>query len=277
MQKTDNPTIHHYDYSINTLRPYINWLYFFHAWGLAGKPQEAKDRMRADADRMLDTLDAHYQTHAVVGIFPANSDGDDLIINGTRLPLLRQQRPMRQGEPNLCLADFVRPLQSGIEDRVGVFAATVDNSIEHDFLDDDYNRMLVQTLADRLAEATVEVMHADVRRHIWGYAPDENLSIPQLLREDYQGIRPAVGYPSIPDTSINFIIDRIVDMKSIGIRLTENGAMKPHASVSGLMFAHPMAHYFDIGKIGSDQLLDYASRRHLPVELVRRFLASRLQ
>lgn len=269
--------LHHLDYSIDTLRPYINWLYFFHAWGLAGKPQDAKEHLRQEADRMLDAMNARYRTHAVVGIFPANSDGDDLLIDGTRLPLLRQQRPTRPGEPNLCLADFVRPVQSGVEDRVGVFAATVDNAIEHDYLDDDFNRMLAQTLADRLAEATVEVLHLEVRRRIWGYAPDEQLSIRELLREDYRGIRPAVGYPSIPDTSINFIIDRIVDMKSIGIRLTESGAMKPHASVSGLMFAHPMAHYFDVGKIGHDQLVDYARRRHMPVELARRFLASRLQ
>lgn len=112
----------------------------------------------------------------------------------------------------------------------------------------------------------------EVRRSIWGYAPDENLSVAELLREDFQGIRPAVGYPSMPDTSVNFIIDRLIDLKQIGIRLTESGAMKPHASVSGLMFAHPKAHYFELGRIGEDQLRDYARRRGLPVELIRRFL-----
>ena len=111
-------------------------------------------------------------------------------------------------------------------------------------------------------------MHLEVRKTYWGYAPDENLSISELLREDFQGIRPAVGYPSMPDTSMNFLIDSLIDMKQIGIRLTESGAMKPHASVSGLMFAHPKAHYFDLGKIGEDQLRDYAPRR---------FLAARLQ
>ena len=149
--------------------------------------------------------------------------------------------------------------------------------MEHDFCDDDFQRMLAQTLADRLAEATAEVLHLQVRRSLWGYAPDEQLSIEQLLREDFQGIRPAVGYPSMPDTSINFIIDRLIDIKRIGIRLTESGAMKPHASVSGLMFAHPKARYFDIGKIDEEQLRDYAQRRHTPVELMRRFLAVRLQ
>ena len=122
--------------------------------------------------------------------------------------MLRQQRPSAPGAPYLCLADFVRPLSSGIKDRVGVFAASIDESIEHDFQQDDFQRMLAQTLADRLAEATAELVHLQVRRTIWGYAPDENLDIPQLLREDFQGIRPAVGYPSMPDTSINFIIDR---------------------------------------------------------------------
>lgn len=264
------------DYTISSLRPYINWLYFYHAWGLAGKPQEEKERMRKEADAMLDTFERRYHTHAVFGVFDANSDGDDLIINGIRLPMLRQQHPTKEGEPNLCLADFVRPLTGGITDRVGAFATTVDAAMEHDFMTDDFKRMLSQTLADRLAEATAELMHLEVRRNYWAYAPDEQLSMRELLREDYQGIRPAVGYPSMPDTSMNFLLDQLIDMKRIGIHLTESGAMRPHASVSGLMFAHPKAHYFDLGKIGDDQLRDYARRRHMPVELARRFLASRL-
>lgn len=260
------------DYNISTLRPYINWLYFYFAWGLSGKPQEAKDRMRAEAEQMLDSLETRYQTHAAVGLFEANSDGDDILIGDVRLPMLRQQHPTREGEPNLSLADFIRPKASGVTDRIGVFATTVDLALEHDFLIDDYQRMLAQTLADRLAEATAEVLHMEVRRSLWGYAPDENLSVAELLREDFQGIRPAVGYPSMPDTSVNFIIDRLINLKQIGIRLTESGAMKPHASVSGLMFAHPKAHYFELGRIGEDQLRDYAHRRGLPVELIRRFL-----
>ena len=264
------------DFNIAQLRPYINWLYFYHAWGLAGKPQSEKDKLLSEANAMLDQLQQRYQTHALVGVFDANADGDDIVVASERMPMLRQQRPSAPGAPYLCLADFVRPLSSGIKDRVGVFAASIDEAIEHDFQHDDFQRMLAQTLADRLAEATAELVHLQVRRTIWGYAPDENLDIPQLLREDFQGIRPAVGYPSMPDTSLNFIIDRLIGMKRIGIRLTDSGAMKPHASVSGLMFAHPKAHYFDIGRIDDTQLRDYARRRHVPVELMRRFLASRL-
>ena len=265
------------EYNISQLRPYINWLYFYFAWGLSGKPQEEKDKLKAEADAMLDIFEARYHTHSAFGLFEANGDMDDIVIGDTRLPMLRQQRKADDGESNMCLADFVRPLSQGIPDHIGVFATSIDSAVEHDFCDDDFQRMLAQTLADRLAEATAEVLHLQVRRSLWGYAPDEQLSIEQLLREDFQGIRPAVGYPSMPDTSINFIIDRLIDIKRIGIRLTESGAMKPHASVSGLMFAHPKARYFDIGKIDEEQLRDYAQRRHTPVELMRRFLAVRLQ
>lgn len=126
---------------------------------------------------------------------------------------------------------------------------------------DPYKHLLVQTLSDRLAEAATEKMHEYVRKEAWGYAKDEILSMPDLLVEKYQGIRPAVGYPSLPDQSINFLLDELLDMKQIGITLTENGAMYPHASVCGLMFAHPAAEYFSVGKIGEDQLEDYARRR----------------
>ena len=188
--------------------------------------------------------------------------------------MLRQQTPMESGQPNLCMADFVRPQNSeGITDRVGVFAATVDKSMEVSCRDDGYVHMLMQTLADRLAEATAEKMHQEVRTRYWGYAPDENLTMEQLHREDFQGIRPAVGYPSMPDTSLNFLLDRLIDFSSVGIRLTESGMMMPHASVSGLMLAHPGARYFNLGRIDETQLRDYARRRGVPVELMRRFLA----
>ena len=279
MNDNNNKCLAHYtlSYDIASIRPYINWLYFLHAWGLSGKPQEEKDKMRTEAEHMLDSLEGHYHTRALFYLFAANSDGDDIIIGSIRFPMLRQQHPSRDGDPNISLADFIRPVSSGIEDRIGVFATTVDSALEHDFLADDFQRMLAQTLADRLAEATTEVLHRDVRRSYWGYAAGENLSVREMLREDFQGIRPAVGYPSLPDTSANFLIDRLIQLGQIGIRLTESGAMKPHASVSGLMFAHPKARYFDLGKIGDDQLRDYARRRGLPVELVRRFLAVRLQ
>ena len=148
--------------------------------------------------------------------------------------------------------------------------------METRYPDDAYKRMLVQTLADRLAEATAERLHEQVRKHIWGYAPDENLSIRQLHNEEFQGIRPAVGYPSLPDQSVNFLLDKLLDMTQIGIRLTENAMMQPHASVSGLMFAHPASRYFSVGRISEEQLRDYALRRGMPVEEMRRFLGENI-
>ena len=136
--------------------------------------------------------------------------------------------------------------------------------------------MLVQTLADRLAEATAEKMHEQVRKEYWGYAPDERLSIRQLHNEEFQGIRPAVGYPSLPDQSVNFLLDEMLDMQQIGIHLTENGMMQPHASVSGLMLAHPACRYFNVGKIDEEQLADYAKRRGMPIATMRKFLGANL-
>lgn len=263
-------------YNISEIEPYINWIYFYHAWGLSGKPESEKAKLRADAETMLAEFESRYHTHAVFGLFPANSDGDDIIIDGVRVPFLRQQIMKTDGSPNLCMADFIRPLSSGKTDRIGVFATTVDAGMEKDYSDDDYLKMMSQTLADRLAEATAEKMHEEVRRHYWGYAAQEQLSIPEMLNVGYCGIRPAVGYPSMPDISINFILSELVGMPKIGIRLTESGAMQPHASVSGLMLAHPKATYFDVGQIGEDQLEDYASRRGIPVKMMRCFLSASL-
>lgn len=266
-------------YSISELTPYINWLYFYHAWGLSGKPREDKEKMKQEALQMLASWEEKYHTHAIFRLFEVCSEGDDLIffLPGTRFrfPMLRQQHPSAPGEPNLCLADFIRPLSQGIRDQVGVFCTSVDGTIIDEYSHDDYLNMMAQTLSDRLAEATAEKLHEEVRRDraYWGYAPDENLTIEQQHREEYQGIRPAIGYPSLPDTSANFLIDQLIDMKQAGIRLTETGMMTPHASVSGFMFAHPKSRYFELGKIGDDQLRDYARRRGVPVELMRRFLA----
>ena len=294
-------------YRIHEVSEYINWVYFFHAWGFAprfatiadihgcdscralwlarfpeaerAKAAEAMQLFK-EAQRMLNRLDEEgHQTHALFRLMDANSEANDLWLEGTRFPLLRQQTiregeiRKREGEFYLCLADFVRPLSGGIKDRVGIFACSADASMETRYPDDAYKRMLVQTLADRLAEATAERLHEQVRKHIWGYAPDENLSIRQLHNEEFQGIRPAVGYPSLPDQSVNFLLDELLDMKEIGIRLTENGMMQPHASVSGLMLAHPASRYFSIGRIDEGQLKDYAARRGLPVEEMRRFLS----
>ena len=263
-------------YEIADVRPYIHWLYFFHAWSMNGKPATERESLRHDAERLLDEWDGHYHTHAVFELLDANSDGDDLLLNGVRVPALRQQQPSSAGAPCLCLSDFVRPLASGVKDCAGVFATTVDASLEHIHRDDVYLKMLSQVLSDRLAEATAELMHKQVRTTYWGYAPDENIALDALLAARYQGIRPAIGYPSLPDTSVNFILADLIGFHRIGIRLTESGMMQPHASVSGLLFAHPQARYFDLGRIGEDQLQDYARRRGLPVETVRRFLSSHL-
>ena len=266
-------------YNISELTPYINWLYFYHAWGLSGKPREDKEKMKQEALQMLASWEEKYHTHAIFRLFEVCSEGDDLIFflseTNLRIQMLRHEHPSAPGEPNLCLADFIRPLSQGIRDQAGVFCTSVDGTIIDEYRHDDYLNMMAQTLSDRLAEATAEKLHEEVRRgrEYWGYAPDENLTIEQQHREEYQGIRPAIGYPSLPDTSANFLIDQLIDMKQAGIRLTETGMMTPHASVSGFMFAHPKSRYFELGKIGDDQLRDYARRRGVPVELMRRFLA----
>ena len=317
-----------YDYSLPTLAPYINWQYFLTAWGLParmasgayvhdcaacraawlsqwpaaerGKAEEVL-RLLTDARQMLEELSAQYQTHARLGILPAHSEGDNIIIRSERgdicLPLLRQQRAelSESGEtmPLLCLADFIAPrhlaervafrlpLSCRPEDAdfaltcasaLGIFAATVDAGLMDHAADDAYRHLLAQTLGERLAEATAERLHEDVRRRIWGFAPEEQLTPAQLFAENYHGRRPAVGYPSLPDLSLNFLLDEIIDFSAIGIHLTENGMMQPLASVSGLILAHPAARHFAVGPIGEDQLGDYARRRGLPIETLRRFL-----
>ena len=262
-------------YNISEIVPYINWAYFFYAWSMNGKAKDAQLELSSEAEKLLADMEGRYHTRAVFALCEANSEGDDIIINGTRVPMLRQQKVI-PGKPNLCLADFIRPASSGIKDTIGLFATSVDAAFTSNNEGDPYQRMLSQTLADRLAEATAEKFHEDVRKKYWGYATDEQLTIKDLLAERYQGIRPAVGYPSIPDTSMNFLLYELLDMKEIGINLTESGMMVPHASVSGFMFAHPQSRYFDLGKIDDDQLEDYARRRNKPVEELRKYLASTL-
>ena len=256
-------------YSIADVAPYINWIYFFHAWGSNQMPQQDRAQLQHEAEERLDRYSQTYRTHAVFLLFDAHGEDDDIVVGDARIPCLRQQQP---NSDFLCLADFVSPAN----DHVGVFATTVDAGLETDFRNDPYEKMMMQLLADRLAEATAERLHEQVRKRYWGYAPDEQLSIPDMLCEHWQGIRPAVGYPSLPDTSLNFLLDRLIGMHRIGIRLTESGAMKPHASVSGLMMAHPEARYFTVGMIGDDQLADYARRRGVPVGLMRKFLHANL-
>lgn len=266
------------DYGIADVAPYVNWIYFFHAWGTSGMPQQEQRRLKAEAEERLQRYADRYQTHAVFQLFDAYSDGDDIMVctdtESVRIPLLRQQQ---QGTDYLCLADFVSPTHDHRPaSQLGIFVATVDIGMETDFDDDPYDKMMMQLLADRLAEATAERLHEEVRKHHWGYVPDEQLTVDELLQGHFQGIRPAVGYPSLPDASLNFVLDRLIGFRQIGVRLTESGAMKPHASVSGLMLSHDEARYFTVGRIGGDQLADYARRRGLPVELVRKFLGGNL-
>ncbi|MBR0524776.1 MAG: 5-methyltetrahydrofolate--homocysteine methyltransferase [Prevotella sp.] len=265
-------------YNIRDIVPYINWVYFYYAWGVHTQSEEEKSKLRYEAEKALEKIDGKYQCFTLFKIFDAYSDGDDVIIcmaNDKKvvLPFLRQQQPHLDF---LCLSDFISPEDIPLTSKIGIFATSVSHGLETDFDADPYEKMMMQLLADRLAEATAERMHEEVRKKYWGYAPDENLTMADLHMERFQGIRPAVGYPSLPDTSFNFLIDSVLDMKDIGIRLTESGAMKPHASVSGLMISHPKARYFTIGKIGEDQLTDYSRRRGLPVEVCRKFLAANL-
>ena len=295
-------------YTVGELIPYINWTYFFHTWGIPPRfaaaadihdcpacrnrwtdslPEEDKNPAR-EALRLTDEARKFLREHAGLlkarvrfGLFPARSEGDDILISGehtVRLAFLRQQTA-QAGSPCLCLADFIAPWQDGVDiaGRLGLFATTVnEEAVTPCRDDDDFQHLLARILCDRLAEAAAEKMHEEVRRCHWGYAPNECLTAAELFAEKYQGLRPAIGYPSLPDLSLIFPIHEVLQMDSIGICLTENGMMVPHASTCGLMFAHPAACHFGIGPIGEDQLQDYARRRERSVEEIRRFLASRI-
>lgn len=263
-------------YEIADVAPYINWGYFYYAWQVKQKAEQ--ECLRDEAERFLGTLEGKYHSYGLVEIVDAHAEGDDIMVRPAqssqgmpeevRLPMLRQQ----SGTPCLCLSDFIHP----VKDSIGIFATSVDHGMERDFDSDPYQKMMAQLLADRLAEATAERLHEQVRKELWGYAPDEQLSILEMQQEHFQGIRPAVGYPSLPDSSINFVLDQLLHLSHIGITLTESGAMRPHASVSGLMMAHPKAHYFSVGKVDQEQLSDYARRRGLPLDVVKRFLSANL-
>ena len=269
---------HEFRYSVAELTPYIDWTYFLHAWKVPAESAEAVTLL-SEAAQVLQVLgDSQVlNIRGLAGLFAAGSRGDDILItadDGTQVvvPCLRQQHTL-PGRPCLCLADFIRPLEHGTAaDRIGVFATSANYCPGHDHTADAYGEIMTQTLCDRLAEAAACRLHEVVRKTIWAYAPEENLTIQDLLRERNQGIRPAIGYPSLPDQSINFILSLLIGMDRIGISLTENGAMLPSASVSGLMIAHPEARYFTVGPIDGVQLSDYALRRGLPLQKVKRFL-----
>jgi len=283
---------------LQDLVPYIDWMPFFNAWEFPGKfPTILQDPVRGaaasalweDARRMLDTLvrERWLTARAVLGFFPAAGNGDDIEVFAdaarTRavatLHHLRQQKIKPAGQPQLCLADYVAPRDSGVADFIGAFAVTAGIGIEEhvarfEAAHDDYSAILLKALADRFAEALAEYLHQRVRREFWGFAPDEQLSNEQLIREEYRGIRPAPGYPACPEHSEKATLWRLLDAEAAtGIRLTESFAMYPAASVSGWYFAHPQARYFAVGTIGADQLEDYARRKGMTLPEARRWLA----
>ena len=213
---------------------------------------------------------------AIYGFFPANSEGDNIRMGGITIPLLRQQAK-KEEDIYKSLADYVIPVSEGRTDYVGAFVVTAGAGAEclkekFEAEGDTYSSMLLQTLTDRLAEAVAEYLHRKVRTEYWGYAREESLSLEDLFRVKYQGIRPAVGYPSLPDQLLSYTLDNLLDMSRIGVKLTENGAMYPTATVSGLYFAHPDSQYFMIGTIDEEQMEDYACRRNLSETAIRKIL-----
>ncbi len=275
------------NYRISDLKDYINWVYFFHAWSLPQQSEESK-HLFDEAQKMLQRLQPYVKVKTVVELMPAWSEGDDIVVQPMRpcecgqshpcgepirLPMLRQQVPGKDGMCH-CLSDFIRPHSAMRQDKIGIFATSTSIDVHKTFPDDDYSQMLLQTLADRLAEAGAERLHEEVRKTLWGYAPNEQLTMAELHQEKFHGIRPAVGYPCLPDISINFLLDKLIGFKSIGVTLTTSAMMQPHASVSGLMISLPQAHYFAVGKIDSDQLADYARRRQLPPEEIHKYIST---
>ncbi|MDW3216718.1 MAG: methionine synthase [Ilumatobacteraceae bacterium] len=278
---------------VGDLVEYIDWTPFFHAWGLRGRyPAILTDSSMGDtatslfddARRMLDRIvdEQWFLPRAVVGFWPAHRDGDDILLSehGRRLHGLRQQLKRRDGKPNLSIGDFIAPPAADTIDHVGAFAVTTgpeEVAIAERFeaANDDYSSILVKALADRVAEALAERTHAQVRRELWGYAPDESLTPQELIAEAYRGIRPAPGYPAQPDHSEKVTIFELLEAETrIGVELTESYSMWPGSSVSGLYFAHPDAKYFAVGRIQRDQVESYAERKGLTVEETERLLGT---
>ncbi|MDP6435620.1 MAG: methionine synthase [Gammaproteobacteria bacterium] len=288
----------HDDIPLTALKGYIDWMPFFNAWEFHGKfpailedatVGEAASSLYADAQDMLEKIieEKWLTARAVTGLFPANSRGDDVLVyaDDTRkevratLHHLRQQRSKSGDQPNRCLADFIAPVTTGVKDYIGAFAVTAGIGIgkkvrEFEAVHDDYNAILLKALADRLAEACAEYMHERVRTGQWGYAASEQLDNEALIAESYTGIRPAPGYPACPDHTEKATLWKLLDVeKNAGIKLTESYAMVPMAAVSGFYYSHPESSYFAVGKIGRDQVADYAERKKLPVSTVERWLA----
>ena len=289
------------DYPLEKIRERIDWSPFFIAWELKGKfpkilenqkfGKEAK-KLYDDAQQLLDQIvdKKLLKANAVIGFFPANTIGDDIEVYTddsrstvrTVLHTLRQQMKKSSDRENLALADFIAPKKSGIKDYIGGFAATAgigatDLVERFEKEHDDYNAIMTKALADRLAEAFAELMHELTRKEYWGYSREENLTNEDLIDEKYQGIRPAAGYPACPDhTEKPILFDLLNATENTGIALTENYAMLPAASVSGLYFSHPHSKYFGLGKIGRDQVADYARRKGMEIKAMERWLSPNL-
>jgi 5-methyltetrahydrofolate--homocysteine methyltransferase len=280
------------DYPVAELIGHIDWSPFFSTWELTGKfPAilddekfgEAARSLYEDARAMLKKIvdENWFRAAAIVGFWPANASGDDILVGSDEpsvLHTLRQQLARREGRANVALADFVAPQDSGVQDHIGAFVVTagigedvIADRFKH--ANDDYSSIMVKALADRLAEAFAERMHQRVRKEFWGYAAEETLSSRELIAEKYQGIRPAPGYPAQPDHTEKGTLFSLIDGERIGVKLTESYAMWPGASVSGLYFSHPEAHYFGVGKIERDQVEDYARRKGWSVQEAERWLA----
>ena len=289
------------EYDLSDLVERIDWTPFFRTWDLAGTyPRimtddvvgEAARSLKADADAMLEKIIAEkwLSARAVIGFWPANATGDDIDVfgvDGENAPIatvhcLRQQMPKSGVRANMCLADFIAPADSGVKDWIGAFAVTAGIGIDErvkafEKAGDDYSSIMLKALADRFAEAFAERMHERVRREFWGYAADETLDNDALIKETYDGIRPAPGYPACPDhTEKGILFDLLNGDENAGITLTESFAMLPAAAVSGYYFSHPSSAYFGIGRIGPDQVADYADRKGMTVEETERWLAPNL-
>ena len=288
------------DYPLGEIREYIDWTFFFLTWGMKGHfPQIFDDENQGDAARklyeeanvFLDEIikEKMLQANAVYGLWPANSSGDDVILwtdesrsaEAGRFYHLRQQEKKKDGMANLCLADFIAPVDSERIDYCGGFATTAGIGIEpwkDKFRKElnDYKAIMIEALADRLSEAFAELLHEKIRKEFWGYAPYEKLSQEDLQRVRYQGIRPALGYPACPEHSEKENLFELLHASEVGIELTEHFAMYPNASVSGEYFAHPDSRYFSLEKIGHDQVNDYAGRKGKSVDYIEKFLPANL-
>jgi 5-methyltetrahydrofolate--homocysteine methyltransferase len=280
-------------YDLAEIVPYIDWGPFFIAWELHGKfPQILQDavvgveatKLYNDAQQLLAQMvrEKWLKARAVIGFWPASSNGKDTVVVGgpdgdVHLEFLRQQVKKTAGQPNISLSDFVAPADTGLTDHLGAFVTTIEGIEPHikrlEAVHDDYNKITLQALADRLAEAFTELLHEKVRKEFWGYATGEHLSNEQLIHEEYLGIRPAPGYPACPDHTEKRKLFGLLDAhKHTGVVLTESLAMYPASTVSGWYFAHPESKYFGVGKIERDQVVDYAARKGMPVEEVERWL-----